>query len=58
MTFALGDMLDPELGSFDYVVAMDSLIHYEPADIARIVATLGSARAAPISSPSRRARRC
>ncbi|OYX91706.1 MAG: magnesium protoporphyrin IX methyltransferase [Novosphingobium sp. 35-62-5] len=24
----VGDMLDPALGSFDHVVAMDSLIHY------------------------------
>ena len=30
-TFAVGDMLDPALGRFDYVVAMDSLIHYEGA---------------------------
>ena len=28
-TFAVGDMLDSSLGEFDYVVAMDSLIHYE-----------------------------
>ena len=33
--FAVGDMLDPAHGRFDYVVAMDSLIHYEGADIAR-----------------------
>jgi magnesium-protoporphyrin O-methyltransferase len=33
-------MLDPTLGKFDYVVAMDSLIHYEGADIARIVSDL------------------
>jgi magnesium-protoporphyrin O-methyltransferase len=36
----VGDMLDPGLGRFDYVVAMDSLIHYESADIARVIATL------------------
>lgn len=30
--FRVGDMLDPAHGSFDYVVSMDSLIHYEPAD--------------------------
>ncbi len=30
--FACGDMLDPAFGTFDYVVAMDSLIHYRPAD--------------------------
>jgi magnesium-protoporphyrin O-methyltransferase len=39
-TFAVGDMLDPGLGRFDYVVAMDSLIHYDGADIARTIATL------------------
>jgi magnesium-protoporphyrin O-methyltransferase len=32
VTFLAGDMLDPALGSFDYVVAMDSLIHYRLAD--------------------------
>jgi magnesium-protoporphyrin O-methyltransferase len=30
--FRSGDMLDPELGEFDHVVAMDSLIHYSAAD--------------------------
>jgi magnesium-protoporphyrin O-methyltransferase len=39
-TFAVGDMLDPSHGRFDYVVAMDSLIHYEGADIARVVSAL------------------
>ena len=38
--FAVGDMLDPAHGRFDYVVAMDSLIHYEGADIARMVTAL------------------
>jgi magnesium-protoporphyrin O-methyltransferase len=40
VTFETGDMLDPSLGRFDYVVAMDSLIHYEGADIARTLACL------------------
>ena len=31
--FRVGDMLDPGLGSFDYVVGMDSLIHYKLADM-------------------------
>lgn len=31
--FVSGDMLDASLGRFDHVVAMDSLIHYEPADM-------------------------
>jgi magnesium-protoporphyrin O-methyltransferase len=38
--FLAGDMLDPNLGRFDFVVAMDSLIHYRPDDAARIVAGL------------------
>ncbi|WP_296717264.1 magnesium protoporphyrin IX methyltransferase [Erythrobacter sp.] len=28
-----GDMLDPDLGTFEHVVAMDSLIHYQPEDL-------------------------
>ncbi|MBH5321968.1 magnesium protoporphyrin IX methyltransferase [Aurantiacibacter sediminis] len=28
-----GDMLDPALGEFDHIVAMDSLIHYQAEDI-------------------------
>jgi magnesium-protoporphyrin O-methyltransferase len=32
-----GDMLDPALGGFDHVVAMDSLIHYDEADMVRIL---------------------
>jgi len=31
--FTSGDMLDEGLGHFDHVVAMDSLIHYDTADI-------------------------
>lgn len=38
--FHVGDMLNPALGAFDHVVAMDSLIHYQPADIADTVAAL------------------
>ncbi len=33
-------MLDPALGRFDHVVAMDSLIHYRAADIVRALAAL------------------
>jgi len=40
--FTSGDMLDPKLGEFDFVVAMDSLIHYLPQDICRIVAGLAA----------------
>ncbi|MEM8788149.1 MAG: magnesium protoporphyrin IX methyltransferase [Pseudomonadota bacterium] len=38
--YAAGDMLAPEHGLFDYVVAMDSLIHYRVADAADALATL------------------
>ena len=38
--FHVGDMLDPSLGRFDHVVAMDSLIHYRAPDITRVLATL------------------
>jgi magnesium-protoporphyrin O-methyltransferase len=38
--FRVGDMLDPGLGRFDHVVAMDSLIHYRAADIARALGRL------------------
>ncbi len=39
--FRVGDMLDPALGRFDVVIAMDSLIHYQPADCVRVLAQLG-----------------
>jgi magnesium-protoporphyrin O-methyltransferase len=35
VAFESGDMLDPRLGRFDAVVAMDSLIHYRSTDILR-----------------------
>jgi magnesium-protoporphyrin O-methyltransferase len=38
--FRAGDMLDPALGEFDYVVGMDSLIHYQTPDAVRVVAGL------------------
>ena len=37
----VGDMLDPALGTFDHVVAMDSLIHYQAADIVATLRQLG-----------------
>ncbi|MDB5656541.1 MAG: bchM [Tardiphaga sp.] len=40
--FRSGDMLDVRLGRFDFVVAMDSLIHYRAADICRIMAGLAA----------------
>ena len=39
--FRVGDMLDPTLGRFDYVVAMDSLIHYGSQDTVRVLEGLG-----------------
>jgi magnesium-protoporphyrin O-methyltransferase len=42
ITFSVGDMLHPPGGRFDYVVAMDSLIHYEGRDIARALASLAA----------------
>jgi magnesium-protoporphyrin O-methyltransferase len=35
--FLSGDMLAPALGRFDHVVAMDSLIHYDAVDAARVL---------------------
>ena len=35
--FRVGDMLDSTFGRFDYVVAMDSLIHYRAQDTARVL---------------------
>ncbi len=40
--FRVGDMLDPALGRFDHVVAMDSLIHYRAADTVRVLASIAS----------------
>jgi magnesium-protoporphyrin O-methyltransferase len=42
VTFRSGDMLDPALGAFDHVVAMDSLIHYRAPDVARALAGLAA----------------
>jgi magnesium-protoporphyrin O-methyltransferase len=43
--FRVGDMLAPSLGAFDYIVAMDSLIHYRAEDIVRALSQLaGRAR--------------
>lgn len=40
ITFIAGDLLDAGLGHFDHVVAMDSLIHYQAADIVRVISAL------------------
>jgi magnesium-protoporphyrin O-methyltransferase len=38
--FRVGDMLDPALGAFDHLVAMDSLIHYRAPDIVAALSRL------------------
>ena len=40
VTFASGDMLAAKLGRFDHVMAMDSLIYYNDADIRNALETL------------------
>ncbi|MCA3239533.1 MAG: magnesium protoporphyrin IX methyltransferase [Curvibacter sp.] len=42
VTFLSGDMLSPDLGPFDHVVCMDSLIHYDCEQIADALAGLAS----------------
>ncbi len=37
VTFMSGDMLSPDLGAFDHIVAMDSIIHYAGADMVRVL---------------------
>ncbi len=37
ISFHVGDMLDPSLGRFDQIVAMDSLIHYQSDDMLQTV---------------------
>jgi magnesium-protoporphyrin O-methyltransferase len=38
--FRVGDLSDPGLGQFDYVVALDSLIHYRAPDMAKVLGEL------------------
>lgn len=38
--FLHGDMCDPALGRFDYIIAMDSLIHYAPRDMLAVLGHL------------------
>ena len=40
--FVVGDMLDSAFGHFDYVVAMDSLIHYRARDTVRVLSGLAA----------------
>ena len=39
--FKSGDMLDPVLGEFDFIIAMDSLIYYDLREVCTAVAALG-----------------
>ena len=40
VTFQVGDMLDSQLGEFDHIVAMDSLIYYQTDDVVQSLAAL------------------
>ncbi len=40
--FESGDMLNPDLGTFDHVVAMDSLIHYRLPDMVAMISKLAA----------------
>ncbi len=40
VTFTSGDMLSPDLGLFDHVMAMDSMIYYEADDLGQALAGL------------------
>jgi magnesium-protoporphyrin O-methyltransferase len=40
--FACGDMSNPVFGEFDYVIAMDSLIHYSTEDAVKVIAALAA----------------
>lgn len=42
ITFKSGDMTDPEHGEFDFIVAMDSLIHYPLQSVVPILDTFAS----------------
>ena len=42
LAFIVGDMLDPTLGNFDHIVAMDSLIHYDEQDVLDALADLAA----------------
>ena len=58
VTFLSGDMLSPELGEFDHVVCMDSLIHTTASKLPKPWPGWHNARAPPWPSPSHRARHC
>jgi magnesium-protoporphyrin O-methyltransferase len=50
ITWRVGDMLDPALGRFDYVVAMDSIIHYAAPDAADALAAMMRAAGAGVAA--------
>ena len=47
--YRAGDMLDPELGTFDGVIAMDSLIHYDAGDIVSAIDGLVRRTSGPVA---------
>ena len=55
VTFKSGDMLSDDLGRFDYVLAMDSLIYYALPDLTQALKTLSArtARAIIFTTPPR-----
>lgn len=48
VTFVAGDMLDPGFGTFDHVVAMDSLIHYPAPEKVAAISTLAARTSASL----------
>ena len=48
ITFHTGDMLSAEYGQFDHIVAMDSIIHYQGADMVRVLSGLAERTAASV----------
>ena len=48
VSFHVGDMLDEGFGAFDHIVAMDILIHYQPADVTRVLGLLAKRTAGSI----------
>ncbi|MEM9210563.1 MAG: magnesium protoporphyrin IX methyltransferase [Pseudomonadota bacterium] len=48
ITYTVGDMLSPGMGTFDAIVAMDSLIHYKGEDIAKSLVRLAQLTSGPI----------
>ena len=55
--FRTGDMLEMDLDRLDYVVAMDSLIHYPPEEVAAALGALAGRCESAMLFTSRRERR-